>query len=83
MRKVAQEMVAYASKHMYNVLTTNYSALFRPSSPFYIDWHKDGNFDLIGRDEALRTAFDNLRAQIHLFCELISYALRCPANANN
>lgn len=69
------EMVVGASKHIYNILTTNYAALFRQSSPLYIDWREQGNFDWIGRSEALRRSFDGLRTQIINFCELIRYAM--------
>ena len=69
------EMVVGASKHMYNILTTNYAALFRQSSPIYIDWRKEGNVDLVGRSEALRRSFDDLRTQIIKFCELIRHAM--------
>jgi hypothetical protein len=69
------EMVVGASKHMYNILTTNYAALFRQSSPIYVDWRKEGNFDLVGRSDALRRSFDDLRTQITMFCELIRHIM--------
>ena len=60
---------------MYNILTTNYAALFRQSSPLYIDWRKKGNLNLIGMSETLRRSFDDLRTQITKFCELSRCAM--------
>jgi hypothetical protein len=53
---------------MYQTLTANYSALFRPSSPLYLDWSISTNFDLIGKSRVLQEAFNDLRLEVFQFC---------------
>lgn len=61
-------MLIGASKHMYDMLTANYSALFRVSSPVYLDWRIGTNFDLIGKSPILEAAFYDLRNEVFRFC---------------
>jgi hypothetical protein len=68
--KVDHKMVIGISRHMYDIITANYAALFRESSPLHIDWRVKGNFDLIGRSDVLREAFEKLRSEFYQFCEL-------------
>jgi hypothetical protein len=62
-------MVIGISKHMYDIITVTYAAPSREPPPPYIDWRVEGNFDLIGRSDILREAFENLRTEFCHFCE--------------
>lgn len=70
MRMVDHELVIGISKHMYEITTANYAALFRESSPLNIDWGVEANFDLIRRNDMLREAFNRLRTEFYRFCKL-------------
>lgn len=63
------QLLIDASKYLYDILTANYSALFRVSSPLYLDWRIGTNFDLIGRSQILKAAFYELRNEFFRFYE--------------
>jgi hypothetical protein len=54
---------------MYDIVASTYAALFRHSTPLYLDWRVEKNFDLIGKNEPLKGAFYNLRTEVFWFCE--------------
>lgn len=58
-----------ATKHLYDVITAHYAVLFYPSTPLHLDCHLNGNFDLLGRNESLRSAFDTARVEAFSFCK--------------
>jgi hypothetical protein len=58
-----------ASKHMYHILTSVYAALFKASTPLYLDWREGSNMELLGNSEVLKCAFIALRTEVEWFCE--------------
>lgn len=62
------ELLVDSSKHMYHIMTANYSTLFRVSSPLYMDWSIGTNFELIGKSPVLEAAFHDLRMEVVRFC---------------
>lgn len=56
-----------ASKYMYDILTTTYSSLFRASTPLYLDWRVEENFELLGKSEVVKEAFVALKTEIWWF----------------
>jgi hypothetical protein len=73
------EVLIEASKHMYHALTSVYAALFRESTPLYLDWREGSNMELLGNSEVLKGAFIALRTEVEWFCK--SRFLRCGLNA--
>jgi hypothetical protein len=63
------EVLIDASKHMYHILTSVYAALFRASTPLYLDWREGSNMELLGNSECLKGAFIALRTEVEWFCE--------------
>ena len=57
---------------MYDILTSIYAALFRSSTPLYLDWRVEANFDLLGKSDEVKNAFCNLCTQAFWFCTLPS-----------
>ncbi|KAH8884520.1 hypothetical protein GQ53DRAFT_396344 [Thozetella sp. PMI_491] len=55
------------ARHMYHYLVSVYSALFKSTTPLYIDWRLDVNQDLFARDENLLQAFKSLRTETMYF----------------
>jgi hypothetical protein len=66
--QIDHERLIDASKHMYDILTANYSALFRDSSPLHLDWRIGSNFEYIGKSPILKAAFYELRNEVFRFC---------------
>jgi len=67
--------MAQSSKHMYDILTSIYAALFRTSTPLYLDWRKPENFALLGNCNETRFAFTWLVTELYWFCmKLLSIA---------
>ncbi len=54
-------------KHMYHYLVSVYSALFKSTTPLYIDWRLGSNRELFGQDENLLQAFKSLRTETLYF----------------
>jgi len=63
------EVLIEASKHMYHILTSVYAALFRASTPLYLDWREGSNMELLGNSEVLKGAFIALRTEVEWFCK--------------
>jgi hypothetical protein len=63
------EVLIEASKHMYHILTSVYAALFRASTPLYLDWRVASNMELLGNSDELKNAFIALRTEVEWFCE--------------
>ncbi|KAE9375236.1 hypothetical protein N431DRAFT_196566 [Stipitochalara longipes BDJ] len=61
------EVLIEASKHMYHILTSVYAALFRASTPLYLDWREGSNMELLGNSEVLKCAFIALRTEVEWF----------------
>ena len=55
------------AKHMFHYLVSIYSALFKSTTPLYIDWRLDSNRQLFGQDEELLAAFKALRTEALYF----------------
>ena len=58
-----------ATKHLYDIVTAHYTVLFYSSTPLYLDCRLDSNFDLLGRSDGLRCAFDIARNEAFGFCK--------------
>ena len=54
---------------MYHILTSVYAALFRASTPLYLDWREGSNMELLGNSEVLKGAFIALRTEVEWFCK--------------
>ena len=65
-----------ATKHLYDIITAHYAVLFHPSTPLHFDCRLDGNFDLLGRNDSLRRAFDVARNEAFNFCKEIMQCSR-------
>ncbi|KAE9377782.1 hypothetical protein N431DRAFT_478944 [Stipitochalara longipes BDJ] len=52
------------AQHMYNMLVSLYSALFRPSSPLWLNWLRDDIYELFGRDWRIMEAMGTLKTEI-------------------
>ena len=52
------------AQHMYNVLVSLYSGLFRPSSPLWLNWLRDDVYELLGRDWRIMEAMGTLKTEI-------------------
>jgi hypothetical protein len=63
------EILIEASKHMYHILTSVYAALFRASTPLYLDWRVKSNMELLGNSDELKLAFIALRTEVEWFCK--------------
>ncbi|PMD15544.1 hypothetical protein NA56DRAFT_753817 [Hyaloscypha hepaticicola] len=61
------EVLIEASKHMYHILTSVYAALFKASTPLYLDWREGSNMELLGNSEVLKGAFIALRTEVEWF----------------
>jgi hypothetical protein len=80
---VPQTLAAYsealkltsATNHLYDIVTAHYALLFNPSTPLHLDCKLDDNFELLGRDENLRNAFDVARNEAFNFCKPVINAL--------
>jgi len=73
---VDHEMGVGSSRQLYDMLTANYAALFRTSTPLYLDWSVEANFDRIGKSIALKEAFYNLQTEVFWFCRwYLAFAL--------
>jgi hypothetical protein len=55
------------SQHMYDMLVSIYSGLFRPSSPLWLNWLKAEVFDSFGRDHRIIERMGNLKTEMR-FC---------------
>jgi hypothetical protein len=51
-------------QHMYNILVSVYSGLFRPSSPLWLNWLRDDIYELFGRDWRIIEAMGTLKTEI-------------------
>jgi hypothetical protein len=51
-------------QHMYNILVSVYSGLFRPSSPLWLNWLRDDIYELFGRDWRIIEAMGTLKTRI-------------------
>lgn len=54
---------------MYHILTSVYAALFRASTPLYLDWRVRSNMELLGNSDELKLAFIALRTEVEWFCK--------------
>ncbi|KAH6678188.1 hypothetical protein B0J14DRAFT_316756 [Halenospora varia] len=53
------------SRHMYNTLTSIYSALYKTTSPLTLDWRTDGVADMLDRDPELIRHFCYIKTEIY------------------
>ena len=51
------------AKHMYDMIVSIYSALFRPSSPLLLNWLKEDVFELFGKDYRLTHTLATLKTE--------------------
>jgi hypothetical protein len=66
-QSVSKDGLPELSQHMYDMLVSIYSGLFRPSSPFWLNWLKSDILDLFGRDTRIIERMGNLKTEI-MFC---------------
>jgi hypothetical protein len=52
------------ANHMYDLLVSIYSGLFRPSSPLWLNWLRDDVYELFGRDWRITEAMGTLKTEI-------------------
>jgi len=55
--------VMSATRHMYEIITAHYAALFHTSTPLHWDLSLRRNFERLGKDEELRTTFEIVRGE--------------------
>lgn len=55
------------ARHMYDMLVTLYSALFRPSSPLRLNWLFDDIYKLFGRDSRLMLRMGIIKTEFTQF----------------
>ncbi|KAH6678190.1 hypothetical protein B0J14DRAFT_650412 [Halenospora varia] len=53
------------SRHMYNTLTSIYSALYKVSSPLTLDWRNEAVSEMLGRDPELIRAFCDIKTEMY------------------
>ena len=68
-RKVSTDGLPELSQHMYDMLVSIYSGLFRPSSPLWLNWLKTDVFDLFGRDYRVIERMGNLKTEMKFCCK--------------
>ncbi|KAH8746192.1 hypothetical protein BGZ57DRAFT_862297 [Hyaloscypha finlandica] len=76
------------ARHMYHILTSSYSYLFRNRHPLDVDWQKDGNLPQIDREvdrQRMWNHLDRVKERTRLFCKIIRpfkviSPLNSPAN---
>jgi hypothetical protein len=64
---VEQQLLYGLARHIYNTLTSIYSALFKTASPLTFDWHTDEISDMLGRDPSLIKAFCYVKTEMYWF----------------
>lgn len=52
------------ARHLYDMLVSIYSGLFRPSSPLWLNWLRDDVYELFGRDSRITNAMGTLKTEI-------------------
>jgi len=57
------------ARHMYDMLVSIYSGIFRPSSPMWLNWLKDDIFELFGHDYGITHYMATLKTEIGYMCE--------------
>lgn len=57
------------ARHMYDMLVTLYSALYRPSSPLRLNWLFDDIYKLFGRDSRLMLRMGTLKTEFTQFSQ--------------
>jgi hypothetical protein len=62
------------AKHMYDMLVSIYSGLFRPSSPMCLNWLKHEIFELFGQDHRITHTMGTLKTEFDFICQLPSYS---------
>jgi hypothetical protein len=61
------------ARHMYDMLISVHSALFRPSSPMGLNWLKDDVFELFGRDYRITHCMGTLKTELSFMGERLIY----------
>jgi hypothetical protein len=56
------------AQHMYHMFVAVYSALFRPSSPVWLNWFKDEVFELWGKDRRITHCIGALKTELSYAC---------------
>ncbi len=56
------------AQHMYDMFVSVYSALFRPSSPMWLNWLKDEVFELFGKDYRITRCIGILKTELDYVC---------------
>jgi hypothetical protein len=57
------------ARHMYHTLTSIYAALYKTTTPLAFDWRKEDIYELLGHDDTLVKAFDQIKAEISKLCK--------------
>ena len=60
------------ARHMYDMLVSIYSGLFRPSSPMCLNWLKHEIFELFGQDYRITHTMGTLKTEFDYICKLQS-----------
>lgn len=57
----------YLASHVYDTLTSIYSALYKTTSPLTFDWRTDEISEMLGRDQDLIKAFCSIKTEMYWF----------------
>lgn len=63
-QSISKDGLPELSQHMYDMLVSIYSGLFRPSSPLWLNWLREDILDLFGRDTRIIERMGNLKAEM-------------------
>jgi hypothetical protein len=66
-REQEEGQLPQLARHMYDVLVSTCSALFRPSSPLPLNWLIDDIYELFGRDNNSMQTMGTLKTEFFLF----------------
>jgi hypothetical protein len=55
-------------QHMYNMLVSVHSAVFRSSSPMGLNWLKEDVFELFGKGRSITHCMGTLQTELYYIC---------------
>jgi hypothetical protein len=64
------------AQHMYEMLILIYSALFKPSSPLWLNFLKDEVFELFGRDLRIAVGLGRIKTEMGYMREFSCFSLK-------
>lgn len=66
--------LSHLSQHMYDMLVSIYSGLFKPSSPLWLNWLKDDVLENFGRDPSIIERMGNLKTEMKFCCSFAPHS---------